>query len=49
MSVFTEDRVDPTDRRLLTELQEDARLSLAELGRRVGLSSPAVPTVVTMK
>src|SRR2546421_4699193 len=42
MSVFTEDRVDPTDRRLLTELQEDARLSLAELGRRVGLSSPAV-------
>jgi Lrp/AsnC family leucine-responsive transcriptional regulator len=27
---------------LLGELQEDARLSLAELGRRVGLSSPAV-------
>jgi Lrp/AsnC family transcriptional regulator, leucine-responsive regulatory protein len=27
---------------LLRELQEDARLSLAELGRRVGLSSPAV-------
>jgi Lrp/AsnC family leucine-responsive transcriptional regulator len=26
----------------LGELQEDARLSLAELGRRVGLSSPAV-------
>jgi Lrp/AsnC family leucine-responsive transcriptional regulator len=26
----------------LRELQEDARLSLAELGRRVGLSSPAV-------
>jgi len=42
MAVFTEDRVDATDRRLLTELQEDARLSLAELGRRVGLSSPAV-------
>jgi Lrp/AsnC family leucine-responsive transcriptional regulator len=34
--------LDDTDRRLLTELQEDARLSLAELGRRVGLSSPAV-------
>ena len=33
---------DATNRRLLTELQEDARLSLAELGRRVGLSSPAV-------
>jgi Lrp/AsnC family transcriptional regulator, leucine-responsive regulatory protein len=31
-----------TNRRLLAELQTDARLSLAELGRRVGLSSPAV-------
>ena len=28
--------------RLLAELQEDARLSMAELGRRVGLSPPAV-------
>ena len=27
---------------LLAELQGDARLTLAELGRRVGLSSPAV-------
>jgi Lrp/AsnC family transcriptional regulator, leucine-responsive regulatory protein len=35
-------RLDPTNRRLLAELQADARLSLAELGRRVGLSSPAV-------
>jgi Lrp/AsnC family leucine-responsive transcriptional regulator len=34
--------LDETDRRLLAELQEDARLSFAELGRRVGLSSPAV-------
>jgi Lrp/AsnC family transcriptional regulator, leucine-responsive regulatory protein len=34
--------LDGTNRLLLTELQEDARLSLAELGRRVGLSSPAV-------
>jgi Lrp/AsnC family leucine-responsive transcriptional regulator len=34
--------LDETDHRLLAELQEDARLSLAELGRRVGLSSPAV-------
>jgi Lrp/AsnC family transcriptional regulator, leucine-responsive regulatory protein len=33
---------DDTNRRLLAELQDDARLSLAELGRRVGLSSPAV-------
>jgi Lrp/AsnC family leucine-responsive transcriptional regulator len=34
--------IDETDRRLLAELQDDARLTLAELGRRVGLSSPAV-------
>src|SRR5437588_13058999 len=33
---------DATDAQLLLELQSDARLSLAELGRRVGLSSPAV-------
>src|SRR5579863_9147817 len=33
---------DATDLRILGELQADARLSLAELGRRVGLSSPAV-------
>src|SRR3954454_24660172 len=35
-------QVDATNRRILAELQSDARLSLAELGRRVGLSSPAV-------
>ena len=34
--------MDRTDTALLAELQADARLSLAELGRRVGLSSPAV-------
>jgi Lrp/AsnC family leucine-responsive transcriptional regulator len=34
--------LDDANRRLLVELQADARLSLAELGRRVGLSSPAV-------
>ena len=34
--------LDDTNLRLLRELQADARLSLAELGRRVGLSSPAV-------
>ena len=34
--------LDETNRRLLVELQANARLSLAELGRRVGLSSPAV-------
>ncbi len=34
--------LDDTNLRLLGELQRDARLSIAELGRRVGLSSPAV-------
>lgn len=34
--------LDATNVGLLAELQADARLSLAELGRRVGLSSPAV-------
>jgi Lrp/AsnC family leucine-responsive transcriptional regulator len=33
---------DGTNRRILEELQHDGRLSLAELGRRVGLSPPAV-------
>jgi Lrp/AsnC family leucine-responsive transcriptional regulator len=33
---------DSTDTRLLAELQGDARLSHAELGRRVSLSPPAV-------
>ncbi|MEM9952067.1 MAG: Lrp/AsnC family transcriptional regulator [Chloroflexota bacterium] len=35
-------QLDDTDWAILRELQEDARLSFAELGRRVGLSSPAV-------
>ena len=34
--------LDRTNLRLLAELQADARRTLAELGRRVGLSSPAV-------
>jgi Lrp/AsnC family transcriptional regulator, leucine-responsive regulatory protein len=34
--------LDITNISLLRELEADARLSLAELGRRVGLSSPAV-------
>jgi Lrp/AsnC family transcriptional regulator, leucine-responsive regulatory protein len=34
--------LDTTDINLLQELEIDARLSLAELGRRVGLSPPAV-------
>ena len=34
--------IDEANLQLLGELQEDARLSFAELGRRVGLSPPAV-------
>jgi Lrp/AsnC family leucine-responsive transcriptional regulator len=34
--------LDATNLRLLEELQRDARISQAELGRRVGLSAPAV-------
>jgi Lrp/AsnC family transcriptional regulator, leucine-responsive regulatory protein len=34
--------LDTTNLRLLAELQGDSRLSNAELGRRVGLSAPAV-------
>jgi Lrp/AsnC family leucine-responsive transcriptional regulator len=41
-SVGVDSFVDDTNRRLIAELQDDARLSLAELGRRVGLSPPAV-------
>jgi len=35
-------RLDVVNLRLVAELQEDARVSNAELGRRVGLSAPAV-------
>ena len=34
--------LDPTNLRILEELQADARLTMAELGRRVSLSPPAV-------
>ena len=34
--------LDPTNRRILFELERDARVSMAELGRRVNLSPPAV-------
>ena len=34
--------IDDIDRKILKELQEDARISYAELGRRVGLTTPAV-------
>lgn len=34
--------MDSTDRSILRHLQDDARVGYAELGRRVGLSAPAV-------
>jgi Lrp/AsnC family leucine-responsive transcriptional regulator len=34
--------LDETNRRIVEELQAEARLSMAELGRRVSLSAPAV-------
>jgi Lrp/AsnC family transcriptional regulator, leucine-responsive regulatory protein len=39
---LSEPQLDRTNCLLIEALQEDARLSLAELGRRVGLSAPAV-------
>jgi Lrp/AsnC family transcriptional regulator, leucine-responsive regulatory protein len=41
-SRLSEQQLDPTNRQLIEALQADARLSLAELGRRVGLTAPAV-------
>ena len=37
-----ETSLDPTDRELLSIVQEDARLSFREVGRRIGMSTPAV-------
>jgi Lrp/AsnC family leucine-responsive transcriptional regulator len=34
--------LDDIDRRILVELQDDGRVTMAELGRRVNLSAPAV-------
>jgi Lrp/AsnC family transcriptional regulator, leucine-responsive regulatory protein len=41
MALQSERSLDPTDWKILRELQKDARLSYNELGRRVGLSAPA--------
>ncbi len=35
-------KIDDVDRKIIGELSRDGRVSLAELGRRVNLSSPAV-------
>jgi Lrp/AsnC family transcriptional regulator, leucine-responsive regulatory protein len=39
---LSDQQLDATNRQLIAALQADARLSLAELGRRVGLTAPAV-------
>jgi Lrp/AsnC family transcriptional regulator, leucine-responsive regulatory protein len=39
---LSDQRLDDVNKRLIEALQEDARLTLAELGRRVGLTAPAV-------
>lgn len=36
------EEIDAVNRRVLEELQRDPRLSMSELGRRIGMSSPAV-------
>ena len=41
-NAFDERLLDGVNRQILRELQSDARLSIAELGRRVGLSAPSV-------
>ena len=42
MALPSDQRLDAVNLRLIEELQQDARLAHAELGRRVGLSAPAV-------
>lgn len=42
MGLDSEKVLDKISWKILRELQEDARLSYAELGRRVGLTTPAV-------
>ena len=44
---FEPPELDTIDRLILSELQAEARISNAELGRRVGLSAPAVSERVT--
>jgi Lrp/AsnC family leucine-responsive transcriptional regulator len=41
MTLNSETSLDRTDWQILRELQQDARLSFNELGRRVNLSAPA--------
>ena len=41
-SAYDRPLFDEIDRRILVELQDDGRVTMAELGRRVNLSAPAV-------
>jgi len=41
-SAANQQRIDPIDEKIVGELLDDGRLPIAELGRRVNLSSPAV-------
>ena len=41
-TALSDQQLDASNRRLIEALQADARMSLAALGRRVGLSAPAV-------
>jgi Lrp/AsnC family transcriptional regulator, leucine-responsive regulatory protein len=41
-SAYEANLLDETNLRLLKELQADGRLGIAELGRRIGMSAPAV-------
>jgi Lrp/AsnC family transcriptional regulator, leucine-responsive regulatory protein len=41
-SVANRQQIDPIDEKIVGELLEDGRVPIAELGRRVNLSSPAV-------
>ena len=42
MQIGLREALDEIDRKILEHLQTDARVSYAELGRRVGLTTPAV-------
>jgi Lrp/AsnC family transcriptional regulator, leucine-responsive regulatory protein len=41
MSMNASSQLDPTDMTIIEVMQEDGRISVSELGRRIGLSQPA--------
>jgi len=42
LAAYEDQKIDSIDLRLLEELSRDGRIAMAELGRRVGMSAPAV-------